>query len=485
VTDATNEYPDTSASPLELGSPEWWLQRLSRKMDLRDRGLCVLDDYYTGQHPMMFATDPFRKAFGSLLDPLADNWCDLVVDAVEERLNVQGFRLNADATKGDTAAWEIWQRNQLDAESQIGHTESLIHGEASALVWWNADGSGPQITVEHPRTMIVDVVPGHRLQRRAALKRFKDDDGFVHAVLFLPAGIWKFKSREKYAEDADVSRINWEPEEFNNEAWPLPNKLGVVPVVPLWNRPRSLKLARSEIATVIPIQNAINKLCADMIVASEFAAFRQRWATGIEIPKDPETDQPIAEFKASVERFWLFDTSGLSKDDQQPQFGEFAASDLTNYVKPIELLVQHVASQTRTPPHYFYLSGQFPSGESIKSAETGLVAKSRRKMRMYGEAWEEIMRLAGQVAGNEELANATSAETIWGDPESRSESEHIDALLKQKTFGIPDEILWEKAGYSPTEIERIKKLRAEEAAATAALAPAPIQIVPALPAAAS
>ena len=54
------------------------------------------------------------------------------------------------------------------------------------------------------------------------------------------------------------------------------------------------------------------------------------------------------------------------------------------------MLIQHVAAQTRTPPHYLLgAMGSFPSGESLKATETGLVAKVRRKMLSFGEGWEE------------------------------------------------------------------------------------------------
>ena len=46
------------------------------------------------------------------------------------------------------------------------------------------------------------------------------------------------------------------------------------------------------IAAVMSNQDAINKYRADALVASEFAAFRQRWAIGIDIPVDPETGRP-------------------------------------------------------------------------------------------------------------------------------------------------------------------------------------------------
>jgi hypothetical protein len=59
------------------------------------------------------------------------------------------------------------------------------------------------------------------------------------------------------------------------------------------------------------------------------------------------------------------------------------------------VLIQHVAAQTRTPPHYLLgQSGAFPSGESLKATETGLVAKVKRKQTTFGETWEEAMRLA-------------------------------------------------------------------------------------------
>ena len=136
------------------------------------------------------------------------------------------------------------------------------------------------------------------------------------------------------------------------------------------------------------------------------------------------------------------------------------------------MLVQHVASQTRTPPHYFYLSGQFPSGESIKSAETGLVAKVLRKERFYGEAWEEVIRLAFGVEGDDRKAADYTAEVIWADPESRTESEHVDAVMKKAALGIPMEQIYEDLGYSQTTIRRFEAMRAREQARTLTLATA-------------
>jgi len=47
-----------------------------------------------------------------------------------------------------------------------------------------------------------------------------------------------------------------------------------------------------------------------------------------------------------------------------------------------------------------------------------------------------------------------SAETIWKDPEYRSEAEQVDAALKLRALEIPTKALWERIGASQEEIKR-------------------------------
>jgi hypothetical protein len=192
-----------------------------------------------------------------------------------------------------------------------------------------------------------------------------------------------------------------------------------------------------------------------MIVASEYAAFPQRWVTGIDIPVFPEgspqAGQPLPQ--------WMQFVSGADRmfvsEKPDTHFGNFVVSDLGIYVKAIELLIQHVAAQTRTPPHYLLgSSGAFPSGESLKATETGLVAKVRRKQLTFGEGWEETIRLAFEIEGNSKRAEDWSCETIWKNPESRSTAEIVDAAVKLASIGVPRPSLWEYVGFSPQQIER-------------------------------
>lgn len=442
-------------------SPEEWRDSLNVRLDKRRPVIEQREAYYEGAHRLAFATSKFREAFGTLFSAFSDNWCGVVVDAAVERLEVQGFRFGDD--DADEEAARIWQANNLDAGSVIAHETAIATSEASLLVSPNPDDDDtPRITVEHPSQMIVAVSPADHRRREAAFKKWIAEDGSAMATLYLPDGIHKWRTRDKYRGGKSPKWIprddDTEPDGFAGD-----NPFAAVPVIPLLNRPNLRGEGRSDLDGVIPQQDAVNKLVADMLVASEFAAFRQRWASGIEVPIDPETGQPLRKvFDASIDRIF-------STGNNEAKFGSFDATDLGNYVKAVEMLVQHIAAQTRTPPHYLLgQSGAFPSGESLKATETGLVAKVRRKMIVFGEAYEDAMRLSFRLLGEDDKANEIEAETIWRDPESRGEGELMDALTKAKGLGVPRRALWQKWGTSPKEIERWETWAQEEAQDAAA-----------------
>lgn len=420
------------------------LAELTKAMEggLEDRLPSVVeyDSYYRGAQRLRYSTAKYREVFGSLLNALADNWCQLVVDASVERLKVEGFRFGPDDTGADDDAWAMWQANYLDADSTMAHTEASKCGLCYVMVLPGDSPEVPRITVEHPAQVITYSAPSDRRNRLAALKRWREGDGSWRAMVYTPETFYTLK------RSANAQR--WTQGET------VPNPIGVVPVVPMLNLPGILVAAMSDLEGVVALQDAINKLLADMIVNSEFQAFRQRWATGIDIPNDPATGRPLDReaFLAADSRLWV-------SEDKDAKFGDLPGSDGMGYVRQMEALVQHIAAQTRTPPHYLLgSSGSFPSGESLKATETGLVAKVKRKQLTYGETWEEAMRLAFAYREDPLRAQAMDAEVIWADPESRSEGELVDALLKMRQLGVPLEAIWRRWGVSPQEIERWKSL---------------------------
>ncbi len=421
--------------------PEQWRDTLLEALGERQTDLLRFDSYYCGEHRLLFATAKFRETFGTLFSSFADNWCDLVVDASVERLKVQGFRFGTDDADND--AWAIWQQNGLDADSELAHTEAVKLGCAYALVGPD-DGGQPSIQIESPANAILAIDPAQGRHRLAGLRDWVDEWGVEHCVLYLPDAIlWWTKQGESKTWELDTVASG-------------KNVLGVVPLVPLANMPTLIRRqGRSDIERVIPLQDAINKLCADMIVASEYAAFPQRWVTGVEIPRYPEGHPSAGKPLPEIQSFLAGADRVMAVEDMGARFGNFQVSDLSIYTHAIEMFVQHVAAQTRTPPHYLLgAMGSFPSGESLKATETGLVAKVRRKQLGFGEGWEEVIRLAFKITGETAKAEAWDCETIWQNPESRTQAETVDAAVKLASIGVPRPALWEYVGATPQQIER-------------------------------
>ena len=481
---------------LTVGSHDWWLARLGKRLDDRRDRMERYEAYYAGRQPLAFVSDTFRAAFGDRFRTFSANFMSLVVNTHRQRLKVQGIRIG-DHDAGSVDAWDWWQRNRLDSESQTAFTEMLVKGLAYVLVWPDPVSGEPEATIESPLQVVVETEPGKSWKRRAALKRWLADDGKYRAELYLPDGIYKFRSAQKATEFSGASwgqLAQWERDETPGEAWPVQNRLGVIPIVPLVNRPRLTGVVldaygrtlpgvigpdkgQSELAPVMSNQDVINKLRADMVNASDLAAFRQRWLTNWQVEIDEKTGQPIEPFKAAVDRLWILpppDPDDPSAKDVQPKFGEFEQTELSGLIAGIGSETQELGSISQTPYHFLLpQSGQPPSGESLKSAEASLVAKVGDTQTYTGEPLEEVFRLNFAWRGDPR-GDDLGAEIIWAPHESQSEAVHTDAISKWGAMGIPDEIRWEALGFSPRQIVRITEMRD---AAIAAEAP-PVQPEP-------
>jgi hypothetical protein len=359
----------------------------------------------------------------------------------------------------DQEAWQFWQRNALDLYSDIAHETMLVTGHAYVIVGprEDPDDDTPLITVEHPLEVITQHAPGDPKRITAALKRWWDDEtGIAYATLYTPAKIYRYQGTNQSTEVRPVGAQSWVPRQGEAPSVADNPFKGVVPVVPLTNRQKLNGAGRSELVDLIPLQDAVNKLTNDMLVASEFSAFRQRILTGMEIPEDEHGNIiPDFDLKASINRLLVI-------KDEDVKVHEFGVTDLQNYVGAIEHLRDSMAAISRTPPQYLVGQVVNVSGEALKAAESGLVQKVKRRERFTGEGWEEVQRLAFLLKGEDEKATAYDAETIWANPEIMSDAAMADSLSKWAGLGVPKQALWERGGASPQEVKRWLAMRAQE-----------------------
>ena len=397
--------------------------------------------YYDGKHPLAFAGEKFREAFGKQFREFAENNCPRIVATVKDRLIVDGFQTIGDGASkdADAALVEVWRRNRMRVRAKQAHQDALIDGNAFAIVWPDAE---KRAVIYPNRAHLVAVVyheeqPGFITQ---AAKMWTGEDKRVRLNLFYPDRTEKYVSTQTQSGDTGMPRAeSFVAAEVEGEAWPIDNPYGRVPVFHFANRASIGEMGVSELKEAMSPTDVLNKTNADLVVAQEFYAIRQRWATGIE------------EFNAKIKPGGVW-----AVESPDAKFGEFNASDIEQYVKTADMWRKVIARVTRTPDHHMSSGGEVPSGESLKMLEAPLVAKVSDLQDSWGMVWGDVMRFALQI---ERTGNAPEVETIWRDTTPRNETEQIDNATKKMDLGVSEEQALREIGYKADDIERMRVQR--------------------------
>ena len=430
-------------------------------------GLELLDSYYAGTQPLSYMAPELVAELADRMRQVVINWPALVVDSVEERLDVEGFRLGGVA-EADDDLWDVWQANGLDVGSHQAHVDALVMRRSYLIVGSRGaedvdpssgvDEDVPLITWESPLEVFAERNPRTRRVKHAA-KWWEEHPGsgkpaVRHAALYLPTSTsWWIDDHGTWVLDED---------------YPVDeHDLGVVPVVPLINRPRTSNRTRagiegcSDLDPIIPVSDAACKMATDMMVGGEFHALPRRWATGVNREDFvDENGRPTSALSRVIGRVW-------ANENPDVKVGQFAESDLTNFTGVIELLASIVASLSGLPPHYLGRSTDNPaSADAIRSSEARLVKRAERKQRAFGEAWETVMRLAMLVRhGPDALPEGVARmETMWRDASTPTIAQSADAAVKKFQTGIvPWRQTVEDLKYSSVQISRMQEEKDAEA----------------------
>jgi hypothetical protein len=448
--------------------------RLLRKLGRQRRHSLLLWEWYHGHQPYPEVTGKYRRDYELLLELARTPWARLVVDTIAERLHVQGFNA-ADGVATSDAAWDAFNASTLNADEWLVYTEALITGVGYVSV--SSDGIA---AVESTFEVTHEPLPGDRRTVSAALKLYPEDWAGVTWVveLYRPEATYRWETvlPERHRngtrrfpvdlKDDEWEEVTWEPA----DEWSEDNPLGAVPVVPFENRATVLGGGVSELEDCIPILRRIDKLTLDKMLTSDVAAFKQKWATGLKVPKDPETGQPTEPFKSAVDRLWV-------NTNADGRFGTFEASDLRQYIEAIDAEIAALAAISRVPSHYLLQQNLAnpPSAESLVASESGLVAKVEQRQRRFGESWEQTVALCLRLSGE---AEPGELEVVWQDAEMRNPAQVADAAVKLQAIGVPQRALWQYIGASPQQLAEWTIEAAAEELARAALPPPPTPSVP-------
>lgn len=401
--------------------------------------------YMSGRHDSVYVPKGARAEYRWLIERARVNILPLVVTVVAQNMYVDGYR-PAGSDK-NAEPWAVWQANRMDARQHGIHRSVLTYGAAYAVVM--PGKPVPVITPFSPRRMtalyadpVNDEWPilavEDRLENTAKGKR-------------RVVRLYDDQARYTLAGQADGSRLA-----PDGEQWVMNHKLGVCPVVRYVNtEDLDGDGVVGEVEPLIEVQDQLNMTTFNLLMAQQYAAFRQRWVTGMAPPVD-ENGNPMEPFKSRVDGLFV-------AEDADTKFGEFGQTDLKGYLDSRESTVRNIATISQVPP--YHLLGQMVnlSAEALAAARDGLDRKTDERESLCGEGHEQTLRLAGLAAGDSVAWEDTAAQVVWRDTSARSLAQTVDALGKLVTMlGVPPQELWERVpGVTQTDVERWKKAASE------------------------
>ncbi len=340
-------------------------------------------NYYDGDQPIMYATNRLVEVFKDVNARFTQNWCAVVIDSVKDRINLRAIRVPG----GVESLWnEMWLESELSLESDDCHEAMLVAGEGFVIV----DNDG-QAYYNDPRQVAVFYDPCRPRVKKWATKWWVNDDGRVQVTLYYPERIENYVSNKKAADVGEWTDFAEMP---GNDAV-MVNPLLTVPV---FHFRQGRRRAKSDLVNVVSIQDGINKLLADMMVAAEFGAFKQRWViSNVEVN---------GKLKNAPSEIW--DIPAGDGVGQQTQVGQFEHTPLENYLKAVDQMSNSLSSITRTPKHYFFSIGSNLSGDALTAMEAPLVKKSQDRIDRCEPVWGQVAALmlfarSGQVVQTAEI----------------------------------------------------------------------------------
>lgn len=443
-----------------LSDDELALINVLRADMMRDRwSLQLRDAYFNGEQlvrDLGISIPPQLKGLHTVI-----GWPRVGVESLEERLDLEAFRWADGADSSELT--EIADANDLFDESNLAHLDSLVYGREYLAVGSGdcGDDCPPLITAESPLDMTL--MWDARLRMGTAALRECAADSYIESgpeermlVLYLP---------DQTITALPSASGGWEVVDRDI------HKLGVVPVVRMANRQRtSDRVGKSEITPeVMSITDAACRRLMGMEVAAEFFGAPQRYILGASESAFQDADGTA---KSAWETY-IGRVLALERDEdgQVPSVGQFAAHDPTGMTKIIDLYARIMSAQFGLPPHMLgYTTDNPASADAIRSTEAKLVKRSERRIRRFGRAWQDAMRLALWVRDGEPPDKARRIETVWRNPATPTVAAQADATVKLVQAGIlpaDSDVTLEMAGLSEGQRQRVRADRRRSGAATA------------------
>jgi len=412
----------------------------------------VIDRWMRWDHDNPHMPRRSTKEYKQLSARAQAPWGRRVVQAATDQLYVEGYRAPRQAD--DSQAWAWWQANGLDARQIAFHEATVGYGIAYSVVLPGLSWLGEPMPV----------IRG--LDRSQMIAVYEDpawDDWPVYAMRAEPLQVGNTSGwRLRVYDEKNVHQLVMSSSgDSVNYVTTLEHNARVCPVVRFTNHLDLRGRADGDIEPIIPVLGRIDQTTFDRLVVQRFLSWKVRTIAGMAPPETLDGETPDQYRERTKVRLMAEDI--LVADDPDTKFGTLDETPLNPLIEAHDADVRALAALSQSPAHE--LIGQMAnlSAEALAAAEASLTRRVARVQHPVGEAWEQTLRLAGRVMGDDDAAKDAESQVKWRDMESRSMASAADALGKMASMlGVPVEILWEKLpGFTQQDVERAKAIAKE------------------------
>ncbi len=388
----------------------------------QNRALTLRWNYYVGNQPKIYLTPKLAETFRALSDSLTENYIGFAVNSRVHRLEINGW----DGT-GMTTAEALWDKENFPLRQDAFYRWALVHGHAYLAVsregvhanpatvmyaqpdpddWMNvawagkcwSEGNTWYVTIWDDQTV-------RRYEARGTTRK-------LTASVTLPPGAKDFRleSEERHGFD----------------------RVPVVAVNPYGY------LGAPLIDQISPIQDRINKITANKLVAAEFGAFKQRiFFTRQQLTPDAIRQQPDTAIVLDP-----------GDSDAKASVQELGGTALNNYDDAKNAEVDALFTIASLPKHMRVNPGSQASGEAIKADEGPFVEAITDHQREFGAAFSQAFEMLG-----------VEAEPVWRDPTVNDDLSNARIVETLVSAGIPWQVAAVKyLGMTPDEVATAQSL---------------------------
>lgn len=455
-------------------------QAWTEEIEEHHRRILLARAYHEGNQPV--ALTDRQKTFLSM-NPEARfclNVCRIIVTALSDELTVLGFDTNepadADGAKKQAEFFaRVFAENKMDMFQSEVHEWAIRDSEAFILLDWDNEKKIPVMVLHEAWTsedvsaweyagsgVTADMVDEAQGSGAGVFVKYQNNDimqPMEYAIQYFYADMLdqngneiQIHCRTIYHPDRIIRQMmgddgKWVEREPEKPWKTKDGKPLGIPVAHFIN-----KGYRQEAWDAMPPQDAVNKTYADVLGSSDFFGFPIMWIFGMYPTTDGKAPAEDGSNTLYIQPGQINGNANLKADEVKVE--KWEGSDPTPLMNTLKDQIMFIAQITGTPATKFITTAQVASAETLKEQKDSLKTRAKNRQVAFGDSWESAMKIARAINntfGVETYDESVTVETVWKIVET------IDDLKEHKDFGVPQETLWARLGYSAEKIAEMKK----------------------------